>query len=91
MAEPDTTRPDAAPASPPTGESAVGSLAWMRDVAPPPAEEGAPAPLRVTPPSEDTSIDLRPDLSPSRPYHQAGVSPGNAEADEEDWEHPYGG
>lgn len=69
----------------------VNSLAWMRGIEPPPAEDGLPAELRDTP--ESALDSLEPIFEGERPptHRQAGVSPGNAEAEDEDPDHPYGG
>ena len=71
-----------------TKEPMVNSLTWMKGIAPPDAEAGVPVQLRDTPASGEILLGG----DEVRPHHrQTGVSPGNAEAEEEDWEHPYGG
>lgn len=65
----------------------VNALVWMRDVSPEAGEQGVPAELRDTPPSGQVSASPI-DASETRPQHrQAGVSPGNAEAEDPDWDH----
>ncbi len=69
----------------------VNSLAWMSGIEPPPAEDGVPAELRDTPQSAlDSLVPIFPDEHPAQ-HRQSGVSPGNAEAEDEDPDHPYGG
>lgn len=77
------------PGTPASGPP-VASLAWMRDLEPPPAEDGVPAELRDTPPSALTSeVPIyEGDRPPS--HRQSGVSPGNAESEDFDWDHPSG-
>lgn len=69
----------------------VNSLAWMRGIDPPQTEEGVPMQLRDTPSSGVVSSPTsgQAPMSSTKAHRQAGVSPGNAEAEEEDWEHPY--
>lgn len=70
----------------------INSLTWMRGIEPPSTEAGVPAQLRDTPASHvfsGSSCGSEQD-PPHAAHRQAGVSPGNAEAEEEDWEHPSG-
>lgn len=58
---------------------------------PPPADVSVPDEARETLPS---GLDSRGPLFEGehpQPHLQAGVSPGNAEAEDEDWDHPYAG
>lgn len=69
----------------------VNSLAWMSGIDPPAAEDGVPAELRDTPQSALDSMEpIFEGEHPAR-HRQPGVSPGNAEAEDEDPDHPYGG
>lgn len=69
----------------------VNSLAWMRGIDPLPAEDGVPAELRDTPQSAlDSMVPIFPEERMTS-HRQSGVSPGNAEAEDEDPDHPYGG
>jgi hypothetical protein len=70
-----------------TTAPAVNSLAWMRDVSPDASEEGVPAELRDTPPSGEVSQPPLDEGQPFPSHHQPGVSPGNAEAEDPDWDH----
>ncbi|MNY12437.1 hypothetical protein D3C86_1455180 [compost metagenome] len=65
----------------------VNALAWMRDVAPADSEEGVPAELRDTPPSGEVSRAPLSEGEARAPHRQPGVSPGNAEAEDPDWDH----
>lgn len=68
----------------------VNSLAWMRGIEPLPAEDGVPAELRDTPQSAlDSVVPIFP-TEKVMPHRQSGVSPGNAESEDEDLDHPYG-
>jgi len=69
----------------------VNSLAWMRGIEPPPAEDGMPAELRDTPQSALDSVEPIFEGEHPTKHRQSGVSPGNAEAEDEDPDHPYGG
>lgn len=66
---------------------AINSLAWMRDVAPEDSEAGVPAELRDTPPSGEVSRLPISEGEACAPHRQPGVSPGNAEAEDPDWDH----
>lgn len=69
----------------------VNSLAWMRGIEPLPSEDGVTAELRDTPQSAlDSMVPILPGERVA-PHRQSGVSPGNAESENEDPDHPYGG
>lgn len=80
-----------APRQSQTVTPAINSLAWMRGIEPPTSEAGVPAKLRDTPASHMISMFASGQEREPRivVHHQPGVSPGNAEAEEEDWDHPY--
>lgn len=70
-----------------TTAPAINALAWMRGISPEDSEAGVPAELRDTPPSGEVSRLPILDGEACPPHHQPGVSPGNAEAEDPDWDH----
>lgn len=65
-----------------------GSLAWSSGMMPPDADHGVPEELRTTPPSSVTSSEsIFPEEGTPPKHRQSGVSPGNADAENPDWDH----
>ncbi|HEY9898164.1 MAG TPA: hypothetical protein V6D00_03175 [Pantanalinema sp.] len=65
----------------------VNALAWMRDITPLAGEDGLPAELRDTSPSGQVSQVPIEEGEALLRHRQSGVSPGNAEAEDPDWDH----